>query len=73
VNDGQWHYAVAVYTGTAAQLYVEGSLRRGGSGDGIARVNNFAVRIGEDATTTGRYWHGQTSAKWALQIGPVGP
>ena len=57
-NDGNWHHLVGVYTGSAAQLYVDGALAASGTANGLVATNRFPIDIGENAEQTGRYWNG---------------
>ena len=59
IDDNRWHHLVGVYDGVAKYLYVDGVLEGFTPYREPLAQNTFAVRIGENAQATGRYFKGQ--------------
>jgi hypothetical protein len=58
VNDGEWHHAAAVYDGSVASLYIDGTLDQSVRIAGRILTNDYPVLIGENAERPGREWNG---------------
>ncbi|MCX6924287.1 MAG: LamG domain-containing protein, partial [Verrucomicrobia bacterium] len=58
VNDGQWHFVVALYDGSTKAIYVDGALDVAVSVTGTLAQNAYPVLIGENAQATGRFFNG---------------
>ena len=61
VNDGNWHFVVAVYDSSTLTkyLYVDGNLDASAAVTGTLATNSYHAYIGENAQVTGRQWQGQ--------------
>lgn len=54
----RWYHIAGVYTGSALQLYVNGTLNNSVSTSGSISTNNYVVNIGRNAEQTGREFDG---------------
>ena len=73
IDDNRWHHLVGVYDGVAKYLYVDGILEAFTPYRESLAQNTFAVRIGENAQATGRYFKGQIDevALYARALTPL--
>ncbi|MCI0334617.1 MAG: LamG domain-containing protein [Planctomycetes bacterium] len=58
VNDGKWHHAVGIYTGSQLQIYIDGELSNSVNSSGSIQTNNRAVRIARNSQGSARYFDG---------------
>jgi glucose/arabinose dehydrogenase len=58
IDDNQWHHIVAVSTGTAKQIYVDGVLVASTSYTQTLATNNLNLRIGMNQEFTSAYYGG---------------
>ncbi len=58
VNDGKWHHAVGIYTGSQLQIYIDGALSNSVNSSGSITANNRAVRIGRSDQGAARNFDG---------------
>ncbi|MCX6923530.1 MAG: LamG domain-containing protein [Verrucomicrobia bacterium] len=57
IVDGHWHHVAAVYDGSTAYLYVDGTVDVSGPASGVIGQNSYPVRIGGNAEQD-RRWSG---------------
>ncbi len=61
VEDGEWHYIVAVYDGIRARMYVDGIFEAESGIDYTlgTKANDFKLKIGWDIYSSSRHFNGQ--------------
>ncbi len=58
VNDGNWHHAVGVYTGSQLQIYIDGVLSNSANSTGSIQTNSRAVQIARNDQGASREFDG---------------
>jgi hypothetical protein len=69
VNDSSWHHIAGVYDGSNLHVYVDGVLDSSVTATGSISTNDYNVKIGENAQSTGRYFDGIIDESWIMDVG----
>jgi hypothetical protein len=69
VNDSSWHHVAGVYDGSNLHVYVDGVLDSSVTATGSISTNDYNVKMGENAQSTGRYFDGIIDEAWVMDVG----